>query len=171
MTTEENKEATVNGTTETAKVDESETVEKKDKNQDLLDQIETWKRHARDWEEKAKTNKTQLEEKAFAIGAKDDELRGLTEKVEAMEETLVKAQKVALVNRVAAEYGVSADDADLFLTADDEDKLRRQAEALASRSSDAAQKASKPVIPNLHSRKTDGSSTSDEELINRLFNL
>lgn len=170
MTTEENKEATVNGT-ETATVDGNETVEKKDENQELLDQIETWKRHARDWEEKAKKNRAQLEEKAFAIGAKDDELRGLTEKVQAMEETLVKAQKVALVNRVAAEHGISADDADLFLTADDEEKLRRQAEALASRRSDAAQKASKPVIPNLHSRKTDGSSTSDDELINRLFNL
>lgn len=170
MTTEENKEATVNGT-ETATVDESETVEKKDENQELLDQIATWKKHARDWEEKAKANKAQLDENAFAIGAKDDELRGLTEKVQAMEETLVTAQKVALVNRVAAEHGISADDADLFLTADDEEKLRRQAEALASRRSDAAQKASKPVIPNLHSRKTDGSSTSDEELINRLFNL
>jgi hypothetical protein len=56
-----------------------------------------------------------------------------------------KATAEAIRLRVAAKHGISDEDADLFLTATDEESLTRQAERLAARNADATSpRAPKP---------------------------
>ena len=146
-----------------AKEKESSTENEKTKEEQLLEQLEAWKKHARDWEEKAKNNKTALDQTTLETVAKEETITDLAEKVRQMEESLKDAQRVATVNAIAAEYALSAEDAALFLTGEDEETLRKQAKALAERS------ANNGVIPSLsgRGRKT----SSDDDLINKLFNL
>ena len=142
----------------------SSTENEKTKEEQLLEQLEAWKKHARDWEEKAKNNKTALDQTTLETVAKEETITDLAEKVRQMEESLRDAQRVATVNAIAAEYALSAEDAALFLTGEDEETLRKQAKALSERSA-----VNNGVIPSLsgRGRKT----SSDDDLINKLFNL
>ncbi|MCV7621923.1 DUF4355 domain-containing protein [Micrococcus luteus] len=97
--------------------------------------------------------------------AKKSELEKATERAAQLEAELAEAKHAALKNGLAAEFGLSAEDTSLFLTAGDEEGLRKQAEALVSRIS----KASEPeapvmgnVIPDLVQRKTESSSSKDD---------
>lgn len=81
-------------------------------------------KHAREWERRAKANKAAADElaalKANEEGA-DDGAEGPSE-----------AELVASRYKVALEHGLSREDADLFLTAKDEDRMTAQAERLAA---------------------------------------
>ena len=97
--------------------------------------------------------------------SKKSELEKATERAAQLEAELAEAKHAALKNGLAAEFGLSAEDTSLFLTAGDEEGLRKQAEALVSRIS----KASEPeapvmgnVIPDLVQRKTDSNGSKDD---------
>lgn len=110
--------------------------------EDLQAQIEEMKKESRKWESRAKENfqaRTELEklrreamsdEERRAEEAKERETALETAKREADE-----AKREALKLRVATRFSISDEDADLFLTAADEETLTRQAERLAGRSS------------------------------------
>jgi hypothetical protein len=60
-------------------------------------------------------------------------------------EDAAKARSEAIKLRVAAKHGISDEDADLFLTATDEESLTRQAERLSARNAEATSpRAPKP---------------------------
>jgi hypothetical protein len=58
------------------------------------------------------------------------------ERMEALERKLADAELGALKSRIQAKFSISDDDAELFLTASDEDGLTAQAEALAAKAGD-----------------------------------
>ncbi len=55
------------------------------------------------------------------------------ERIASLEQEVKRTQREALRRRVQAAHGISDEDADLFLTADDEDTLTKQAERLSKR--------------------------------------
>ena len=61
------------------------------------------------------------------------------ERIAALEEQIAASQREALRRRVQAAHGISDEDADLFLTAADEDTLTAQAKRLADRESERKQ--------------------------------
>lgn len=109
---------------------------------DLQAQIEEMKKHSRKWEERAKENyearqelerlrreqMTESERREADAQAREAELKTLRDEAET-------ARREALKLRVATRFSITDEDADLFLTASDEETLTRQAERLASRSS------------------------------------
>lgn len=77
-------------------------------------------------------------------------------------EAAAKATADALRLRVAAKFGISDEDADLFLTGSDEDTLMRQAERLAARNAEAgAPRAPKPDANQGRSGSNGPKSTAD----------
>ena len=111
--------------------------------EELQAQVEELKKHSRKWEDRAKENyeaRKELEQLREA-SLSDEEKR--TKAIEETERRATEAEKraeaaEAALNRyrIASEFSISPDDADLFLTASDEETLRKQAERLSeSRSS------------------------------------
>lgn len=95
-----------------------------------------WKAKSREWESKAKANKTAAEELAALKQAQMSEQERLTAQLTEATQQAETARTEALRLRIAVKHGVSDEDADLFLTGTDEDTLTRQALRLASREQD-----------------------------------
>lgn len=78
-----------------------------------------------------------------------------------------QARAEALRLRIAAKYGVSAEDAELFLTAGDEETLEAQAKRLADREAD--RKRAGDIAPSLGSRPTHTGATDERDFVRQLF--
>lgn len=105
--------------------------------------------------------------------ANKSELEKATERATALEAELAQTKFIALKNGIANEYGITADDASLFLTASGEEGLRKQAEALAARSVKVDDDVPPKVgnhIPNLANRQT-STGTSKEDFARSFFGL
>lgn len=87
--------------------------------------------------------------KAKAEGAKTTE-----QKLAELEAKTVAAEQRALRSDIAAKYGISAEDRDLFLTGTDEDALTAQAKRLAEREADRKKQGN--VAPKEGTTKTTG---------------
>jgi hypothetical protein len=103
-----------------------------------------WKAKAREWEKRAKENKSARDElEQIRESQKSDADRA----ADALRQAQVDAEtaKAELLRyRIAASHGITdADDIALFLTGTDEDTLTRQASRLAARDADT----SKPRTP------------------------
>lgn len=136
------------------------------------DQIARWKQHARTWEDRAKQNEAAAAELKKIQDANKSDLEKAIERAEKAEKELSEANHRATVATIATEFGLSAEDADLFLTGSTEDILRSQAKKLSERinaDNDSADKDRKVVIPGIAKRNTDNSSTSEEEWLKSLF--
>lgn len=109
-----------------------------------------WKSEARKWEQRAKQNREAAERGEEALkklaeieDAEKSETQRLQEQVEALTVERDAANLAALRSRVMAEFQVSPEDAELWLTSNDEDILRKQAERLAEMNRSRA-----PEAPN-----------------------
>lgn len=67
------------------------------------------------------------------VATASDGSRTAEERIAALEERAVKAERAALMKSVQAAHGITDEDAALFLTASDEETLKKQAERLAAR--------------------------------------
>lgn len=138
-TTDEAMQNMLNGKTketEAQATDETKTEEPAQETQTEID----WTAEARKWEARAKANRKEA-----------DELKPLAEKVSELEQQLEEAKTAASQTeaavgkkdaeivrwRIAAKYGVSEDDVELFLTGSDEETLEKQAQRLSSTSANA----------------------------------
>lgn len=74
------------------------------------------------------------------LKAKAGEAKTAEERIAALEKQVQESQREALRRRVQAAHGISDEDADLFLTASDEDTLTAQARRLAARESERKQR-------------------------------
>ena len=107
--------------------------------------------HAREWERRAKANKAAADELA-ALKAKESDADG-------GDEGPSDAEIQASRYRVALEHQLSREDADLFLTATDEESMTAQAERLAAltapkkvkRTTSDTNRDRKPPAPTLKS--------------------
>lgn len=107
---------------------------------DWKSEAEKWKKFSRTWEDRAKENeeaKKRLEEIEDAgkseLEKLQAQLKADAERVAEAEKRAEAAEKARLRTDVALEFGISKEDRELFLTADDEATLKKQAEALSKR--------------------------------------
>ena len=94
------------------------------------------------------------------------EKQTLEERIAEMEQRTAQAVATALRSDIAAEFGISKEDRDLFLTATDEDTLRAQAKRLADR--DAERKKNPPRVPK-EGTVTNPSDNGEREFARQLF--
>jgi hypothetical protein len=106
-----------------------------------------WKAKAREWEKRAKENKSAADELVALKQAQMSEAERTAARLAELEREAQTARSEALRYRVATRYGISDEDAELFLTATDEDTLERQAKALAERSASVSSTPSTAPAP------------------------
>lgn len=108
-------------------------------------------------------NVADLKTKAQAYDALQEssksETQRLTEQIQKLTEAQARSDAAALRYRIAAAHGVTNEDADLFLTGNDEDTITAQAKRLADR--DKAAKKGGPVVPG--EGTTPSANTADAE--------
>lgn len=97
-----------------------------------------WAAEAKKWEQRAKENKKAADELAALKASQMTEAERTAARLAEMERETQAARSEALRYRIATRFGISDDDAELFLTASDEATLERQAQALATRNAAAA---------------------------------
>lgn len=100
--------------------------------------------------------------KAQAAGAKTVE-----QQLAEMQQLASKAQRDALASRIAAKHGITPDDADLFLTASDEETLTAQAERLAGRGAERRKQGN--YVPNEGKTSTPSGDPEIRQFARQLF--
>ena len=90
------------------------------------------------------------------------------ERLKALEAEAIAARSEALRLRVAAKFGIGDEDADLFLTATDEETLTKQAERLAERVADR-KKRGNSVPREGGNTNPDDSKAAEREFVRGLF--
>ena len=102
------------------------------------------------------------------LKAKADASKTLDERLAEVEKRAASAEARALRSDIAAEYGVSAEDRDLFLTGADRETLEAQAKRLAARESDRKKQGN--VAPKEGASHGSGADNSDmREFTRNLF--
>jgi len=101
--------------------------------EDLQKEIETWKGHARTWEDRAKANKNAADQIKAIEDANKTELEKALDQVAELQAELNSSKESALRSSIIAEFSLDPDDAAVLLTASDEEGLRAQAERLAAK--------------------------------------
>ena len=112
--------------TDGAQTSETEQVEQK------VDQTD-WKAKAREWESRAKANKTAAEELAALKQSQMSDQERLTAQLAEAQKLAETARSGELRLRIAIKHGIGDEDADLFLTGTDEETLTKQAQRLSAR--------------------------------------
>lgn len=107
-----------------------------DKSVDLQAEIDKWKAMARKHEERATANASAADELAKLKESSTSEADKVAERIARLEADNETARTDALRLRIATNHGVSAEDADLFLTGADEATLTKQAERLSQQATD-----------------------------------
>ena len=99
------------------------------------------------------------------LKTKASEKQTLEERIAEMEQQTERAVATALRSDIAAEFGISKEDRDLFLLASDEDTLRAQAKRLADRDAERKKSLHVPKEGNV----TDPVNGDDKEFVRQLF--
>lgn len=110
------------------------------KEPDWKSEAEKWKNFSRTWEARAKENEDAAKRVKEIEDSNKSELEKMQERMEKIIREASEANEKAEAERkarvradIANEFGVSVEDRDLYLTAQDEDTLRKQAEGLTKR--------------------------------------
>lgn len=110
--------------------------------------VDFWKQKAREQEKRAKANSDAATELEQIRESQKSESEKSAEKIRQLQSE-VESQKVeALRFKVASQYGINDEDAQLFLTGPDEDTLQRQAQRLGKRDEDAGKPRAPKPDPN-----------------------
>lgn len=103
-------------------------------------EAEKWKKFSRTWEDRAKENEEAQKRLAEIEDAGKSELEKVQAELKAAQDAVAKANedaakatRLAMRADIANAFGISAADRDLYLTADDEATLKKQAEGLSKR--------------------------------------
>lgn len=125
-----------------------------------------WKAKARDWEKRAKANSDAATRLAKIEEANKTEVQRAADRLSAAEKDAADARRDALRYRIASKFQVGDEDAELFLTGDDEDTLTRQAKRLTER--DTERKKQGNFVPREGNNPTPDNG-SDREAVRSLF--
>jgi hypothetical protein len=117
-----------------------------------------WQAEARKWEARAKENKAAQAELDRIKASQMSETEKITAAAKAAETERDEARRELLRYRAAAKHGISAEDADLFLTGTDEDTIERQAKALVAKLGDQT----KALVAKLGDQTKAGNKTTTE---------
>lgn len=96
--------------------------------------VEFWKQKAREQEKRAKENSKAAERLAEIESANQTEAEKVAARIKELENEAEAAKREALRFKVASQYGIDGERAELLLTGSDEETMKRQAEALKQES-------------------------------------
>jgi hypothetical protein len=96
--------------------------------------VEFWKQKAREQEKRAKENAKAADRLAEIENASKTEAEKAEARMRELEADAAAARVEALRFRVASEYGIDGERAELLLTGSDEETMKKQAQALAQES-------------------------------------
>ena len=137
---------------------ESEATEQQTENETKpTETVDFWKSKAREQEKRAKENAAAAKRLAEIEQSQKSEAEKTADRIKQLESEAESARREALRFKVASKYGIGDEDADLFLTASDEETLTKQAERLSART--AEQKKQGNRVP----REGTTSTTSSNE--------
>ena len=112
--------------------------------EELSAKVEELTKHSRKWEERAKANKEkadrldEIEQASLSAEQKAQRnIESLTAKAEEAEARAEAAEAALLRMTIAADYGLTKEDADLFLTGSDEETIKAQAKRFSERAGDS----------------------------------
>jgi hypothetical protein len=127
-----------------------------------------WKAKAREWERRAKENKSAADKLAEIEEANKSEVQRAADKVAALEAELSTVRLDSLRRKVAADNGITdSDDIDLFLTGSDEATLTKQAKRLAERTADRKKQSN--VVPREGATSPSTVEGAERETVRGLF--
>lgn len=95
--------------------------------------VDYWKQRSRENETKAKANADAAKRLAEIEESQKTEAQKTADRLAAAEKDAADARREALRLRIASRFQIGDEDADLFLTGDDEATLTKQAERLSAR--------------------------------------
>lgn len=112
--------------------------------EELTSKVEELTKHSRKWEDRAKANKEkadrldEIEQASLSAEQKAQRhIDSLTAKAEEAESRAATAESALARMTIAVEYGISKEDADLFLTGSDEETITAQAKRFSERAGDS----------------------------------
>lgn len=105
--------------------------------------VEFWKAKAREQEKRAKENADAAKRLAEIDESTKTEAEKAAARLAELESERDRAVADALRFKVASKYGIGDEDADLFLTASDEETLTKQAERLSKREDERRQQGNR----------------------------
>lgn len=127
------------------------------------DYVAKLRKEAAKYRTEAKANADAAKKLAEIEESTKTEQQKLEERLAEAQQAADQARAEALRFKIASKFGVSDEDAELFLTGTDEDTLTKQAERLAARNEDAGKPRSPKPDPNQGRNSTSGAaSTADQ---------
>ncbi len=126
------------------------------------DYVAKLRQEAAKYRTEAKANADAAKRLAEIEDAQKSEAQKAADRIAELEQQAATAQREALRFKVASKFGISDEDADLFLTGSDEETLGKQAERLAARAEDAGKPRSPRPDPNQGRNSSGSPSTADQ---------
>ena len=136
MSEQQTAEATATGTEATTEQTEQKPTET----------VEFWKQKAREQEKRAKENSKAAERLAEIESANQTEAEKTAARIKQLETEAESAKREALRFKVASQYGIDGERAELLLTGSDEETMTRQAQALKQESDERKKQGNR--VPN-----------------------
>lgn len=121
-------------TTAEATATETEATTEQETEQKPTETVEFWKQKAREQEKRAKDNANAAKRLAEIEESQKSEADKTADRIKQLETEAENARRDALRFKVASEFGIASERAELLLTGSDEETMRRQAEALKGES-------------------------------------
>lgn len=121
------------------------------------------RKEAAKYRTEAKANAEAAQKLAEIEEANKSEQQKQAERLAELEQEAAQARAEALRFKIASKFGVSDEDADLFLTGTDEETLTKQAERLAARSEDAGKPRTPRPDPNQGRSPSGGAASTAEQ--------
>lgn len=131
------------------------------------DYVDKLRKEAAKYRTEAKANADAAKRLTEIEDAQKSEAEKAAERIRALEQDAADARRDALRFKVASRFGVSDEDADLFLTGSDEETLTKQAERLGAR--EAERKKSGNTVPREGNNPTSSGDGNDRAFARSLF--
>lgn len=146
---------------------ETEATEQQADEQKPTETVEFWKAKAREQEKRAKENAEAAKRLAQIEESQKSEAEKTADRIKQLESDAEAARREALRFKVASEFGIAAERAELLLTGSDEETMRRQAEALKGESDERKKQGNQ--VPKEGAKSKSSSSNDEREFVRNLF--
>lgn len=129
--------------------------------------VDFWKQKAREQEKRAKENASAAQRLAEIEQSQKSEAEKSADRIKQLEGEAESARRDALRFKVASEFGIATERAELLLTGSDEETMRRQAEALKGESEQRKNEGNRS--PKEGAGATHPTGSEDREFARSLF--
>ena len=128
--------------------------------------VDFWKQKAREQEKRAKENAGAAQRLAEIEQSQKSEAEKAADRIKQLEGEAEAARRDALRFKVASEFGIATERAELLLTGSDEETMRRQAEALKGESDERKKQGNRAPSEGA---TTPTSAGDEREFVRQLF--